>query len=457
MCALAVTHGRLNAVPTLLNDMPLERAGRIFLHPIHQDAFPALVQFIVDLRHCRTYPDYYRFQQELLDKVLEVQGHRAACRRVARRLRAGRAIPSDAPELRSGEDVNDPESWELEADVCERVDRQLRSIADAMAWRVFNYDRRVIVAFSRNDAPGPMIGKAGLAAERGFVAQWSNDENSFVLLHDLTTCLRIGDATLFKSIGKEYEAYLYEIKTNPDRQKKSQLQRNRLAEEAIRDGGTLPGDPTARFVPISVPYLTLLPMLRDAFDLAAERGVVGMKVPGGRAMFAADMRQGYGMWSEEEFLERTGEAQDRALRRAGIQGVGHHVFYGSNDRVARSPIQPPWAIYPLPPEMCANLIVDMGVFVVTVSSEPLLDALRSEGIRAQWALPEGQETLGQGQIILRAYKGTRGIEMRPSDMQRLLLELVDLPTWVATVKELLARSSSAHPWPYFADESRVWA
>lgn len=101
--------GRLNAVPTLLNDMPLERAGQIFLHPIHQEAFPALVQFIVDLRNCRTYPDYYRFQQELLDKVLEVQGHRAACRKVARRLRAGRTIPSDAPELRSGENVKDPE------------------------------------------------------------------------------------------------------------------------------------------------------------------------------------------------------------------------------------------------------------------------------------------------------------------------------------------------------------
>ena len=92
MCALAVTRGRLNAVPVLLNDMPLERSGRIFLHPIHQDAFPALVQFIVDLRHCRTYPDYYRFQQELLGKVLEVQGHRAACS-----VQAGRSTAAGWP------------------------------------------------------------------------------------------------------------------------------------------------------------------------------------------------------------------------------------------------------------------------------------------------------------------------------------------------------------------------
>jgi hypothetical protein len=50
------------------------------------------------------------------------------------------------------------------------------------------------------------IPTASLSDERDFVAQWSHDENSFVLLHDLTTCLRIGDATLFKSVGTEWTA-----------------------------------------------------------------------------------------------------------------------------------------------------------------------------------------------------------------------------------------------------------
>jgi hypothetical protein len=182
---LVAGSSRLNSVPTLLNDMPLERANRLFLHPIHQETFPRLVQFIIDLRRCRRYPDYYRFQQALLDKVLEIQEHRLACRRVARRLRAGKTVPTDAPELRSGEDMTNPESWDLEVDVCERVDRQFRSVADAMAWRVFSYDRWVIVAFSRNNPPGLMARKPGLAAERDFIEQWSNDENAFVLLHDL--------------------------------------------------------------------------------------------------------------------------------------------------------------------------------------------------------------------------------------------------------------------------------
>ena len=438
--------------------MPVERSNRIFTHPIHQEGFADLVQLISELRQCRNYQDYYFFQQTLLEKILEVQRHRSQCARIARRLRSGRRMTSDDALLRSGDDTGDPESWELEADVCERVDRQLRSVGDALAWQVFSYDRAVIVALSRNDPPGPMTGKAGLAAERDFVAQWSDDEHAFVLLHDLTSCLHIGDATLFKSVGQEYEAYLYEIKTDPGRRRPAQLRRQRLAEEAIRDGGPLPGDPAARLVKLDIPYKTHLKILRDAFDRAASKGVLGVKVPGGRAMVVADLRRGYGLWLEQEFLERTGSAHRQALKRAGIRDTDHTVFYGSDDLTARSPIQPPWAIYPMSPIACANLIVDMGIYIVTVADQPLLAALRGAGLKAEWVLPRSQKELRPGQVILRAYLGSRGVEMRPPELQRLALELADLPTWVAGVKELLARDGiTARPWPYFADEGRIWA
>jgi len=199
-------------VPQLLNDMPLERANQLFNSPIHRDAYQDLAQLILDLRQCRSYEDYYHFQQELLGKVLAVQEHRAASKRVAVRLQSRKSVPADAPELRSGGETTDPEAWQLEVDVCERVDRQLRSVADGLAWRIFNYDRRVIVALSRSDQTGQMAGKDGLLSERNFLTQTWEEERSFVLLHDLTTCLRIGDATQFRVVGDGYEAYLHEIK-----------------------------------------------------------------------------------------------------------------------------------------------------------------------------------------------------------------------------------------------------
>ncbi len=146
------------------------------------------------------------------------------------------------------------------------------------------------------------------------------------------------------------------------------------------------------------------------------------------------------------------------MKRAGILDRPPHVAWRSDDLVGRSPIQPPWAIYPLSPTLCASLIVDMAFYAVTVSGPSLLDALGSVGLTGEWVLPTGQPELQPGQVILRAYKGARGIEMRPSDMQRLLLELVDLSTWAESVRGLLDHGDlSGHPWPHYSDEWRVWA
>jgi hypothetical protein len=156
-------------------------------------------------------------------------------------------------------------------------------------------------------------------------------------------------------------------------------------------------------------------------------------------------------------LDCTGDAQARVLRRAGLQDVSSRLFYGSDDLTARSPIQPPWAIYPLPPMMSANLITDMAVYIVMISGDALLEALGAAGIRAQWVLPPGQD-LQPGQVILRAYRGPRGIEMKPSDMMRFALELEELLVWVEAVKTLLsAHELSGHPWPCYGNEWKVWA
>lgn len=82
--------------------------------------------------------------------------------------------------------------------VFERVWRQLKSIGDALAWRAFGYDRRVIVALSRNASPGPMHGKDGLIKEREVIEPAWRDNGEFVLHHDLTAALRVGDLSVFR-------------------------------------------------------------------------------------------------------------------------------------------------------------------------------------------------------------------------------------------------------------------
>ena len=54
-------------------------------------------------------------------------------------------------------------------------------------------------------------------------------------------------------IGNEYEAYLHEIKSDPNRTVAKQERRRRMAEEAIRSGGPLPGYLPGRLVPLYIP------------------------------------------------------------------------------------------------------------------------------------------------------------------------------------------------------------
>lgn len=445
-------------MPKRLIDLPEEQARQVFGHPLIQETYYALPELIVSLRQCRGFEDCYHFQQDLLARVLAVQGHRQACNRIVRRLRRGESVPTDAPELRTGMNPNELGSWELEVVVCERVDRQLRSVADALAWRVFNYDRQVIVGLSRNDPSGQMAGKIGLETEREFLTQTWKDERSFVLLHDLTTCLRIGDATRFRVVGRDFEAYLHEIKRNPKRHRSAQVERLRLAEEAIREGGPLPNDPDGRLVALDVPYKTHLAMLKDAFDKAATRGLLGMKVPGGRSLVAVNLPKGYELWSEDEFITRTEKTRVAACKRAGILGSAHTIGYRSDDTVARYVTMPPWASYPLPPAVCTGLITDMAVFIVTLAAEPLIEALREVGLAAQWLLSPDLQNLDYGQPVMRIYGGNHAGELLSAELQRVAFELVDMKTWAQGVKTLFASPGfEGRPWPYFKNEYKVWA
>lgn len=80
--------------------------------------------------------------------------------------------------------------------------RVLKTIADGVAWRSLDFNRPIIRLFSENDAPGPI---------NADYAGWKRalQTRDFVLINDLTRCLRIADIT---KISKDKKIILYEIK-----------------------------------------------------------------------------------------------------------------------------------------------------------------------------------------------------------------------------------------------------
>ena len=122
----------------------------VFTHPRHEAAQKALPDLIVQLRAAASVKDGYEFQQELIAHVRETEAARNAFSKAVKRLETGKPPQQDAPEPQSSRDPSLIETWQLERNVCERVARQFRCIGDALAWRVFGFERRNIIALCQN-------------------------------------------------------------------------------------------------------------------------------------------------------------------------------------------------------------------------------------------------------------------------------------------------------------------
>jgi hypothetical protein len=373
-----------------------------------------------------------------------------------------------------------PETWELERDVCERIARQYRCVGDGLAWRVFGFQRKEIIARSLNAPPGLMAAKTGLEAELRAVAQ-ARAEGKFALLHDLTNCLRIGDITVFSPDGTTWETI--EVKSDPNRRASKQRRRIKAAADAVRNGGPLPNqDRRTLLYDLDVPFNTHLELLRDGTRLAVGEGIFGARVPGDRALLVTDF---YGCnaqgWTDEQFVERLEKIHSGALRRAHIDDDPEWLITATSfDLVSRDPLRVPFAAYPLHPVICARIIGDYMVFNVTTSAPALVDSVRRAGIDASWVRPPGTGELTPGEVVMEMTARTsfpvpaatasilhrpgiraeqvRTLQMRRSELDMHLIQLLNQDTWLRGVKYMLTDLQLNHrPWPHFRGEDNVWA
>lgn len=441
----------------------------VLVHPRQQAAQADLVPLIERVRTCRSPQDGYELQQDLLRHIRAVESDRNAFSRAVKRMRDGKAPQVGAPEPQSGLDRSDIETWILERELCERVGRQFRSVGDALVWRAFNRDRRYILALCRNPPPGIMEGKVGLEAELETVERHWRDDGRFALMHDLTNCLRIGDITVWQDDGP----HTYEIKTKDRYRSRAQEQRIETAYEAIRTGSALPGDnPDERLHDIGTPLRTHMELLQTATQRAATDGIFAAKVPGSRALIAVDLHgvisQG---WTREEFGQRLARQWNAARRRARIgDQLDLNMHATSLDSVSRDPLRVPWGIYPIHPVAAARLIGDVMTLTVETSGPSLAADLTARGIPAQWVRPPGTGELVAGEVVMemhsqaewRASNGltatlSRTLQVRPSEMDRYLIELMDQDCWAAGIRHLLlSPDTSDRPWPVFRDEGQTW-
>ena len=399
------------------------QATAVLQHPAQRAMVPTIAKFITQLRALETPEEYDDFQRHLFGYLHEVEERRADCSRVTKRLRREQSVPAGIPVPPTG-DPTQLATWELEAYVFERLARQLRTVGDGFAWTCFGYDRRIILALSRNDSPGPMYGKEGLPYELGAIQELWKNKKHFALHHDLTNCLRIADLTEFTADGQRL---FHEIKAKPHVEKK-QLERAQAVVDAVNRGGRLPssvGD--HRLVQLQEPYVTNLKALDDLLQLAKHDGAHGMKLPQGRAIVASSLPVMAARWKDDpeqgtHFLDAT---RHQALKRAGIDKAMHHIKGYSGDTASRSPTMAPWSIYPFSPADCAGLICDLLFFDATVSADALVESLERVGLRGDVLLAPADVRVEGAMPVIRARWRSRAVTWHALGLNQLLYELAE--------------------------------
>lgn len=446
---------------TNISDLSLETSSAAFAHPAQKANVRRIVELLAWLDECEQPGEYYELQRHLFGYLYRVEEHRAQCSRTIKRLSKGRSKSSDCPELPNGTDPGLLDSWELEVWVYERLARQLRSVGDALAWRCFDYDRRLILALSQNESSGmiynPNPETDGLPYELGLVTDIWENKRQFGLLHDLTNCLRICDVTEFRTGGGPL---LHEVKK---KRKVPTAQRDRAqaAVNAVAMGGRLPNPHhDMRFFEADEPYRSNTKELRDLIHLAHEHGCRGMRLPQSRALVCSSLpvlAKRYAA-DPEEFGQVIGSIERRAIKRAGIANATNHVTGNSGDSASRDRSMVPWGIYPLSPEDRAAIICDLVVFRSVVSVDGLVESLHGVGLEAEVLLPKSDQLELVGNMdVLRVRWGDRALKFHAPGMSLLLYELVEPMTWARGIRELIQGSVfPASPVLILSQERDAW-
>jgi hypothetical protein len=429
----------------------------VLRHPGQQATAADIAEMISWLRSCDQPSDFYELQRRLFGLLYTVEERRGQCDRMVKRMRKGNTkLPPDGPSPPHNGDPTQLESWEFEAYVYERLARQLRTIGDGLAWRCFGYDRRLILTLCRNASAGPMYGKKGLPYELGRIKELWEKDHHFALHHDLTNCLRIADLTEFTDDGG---ALLREIKAKPHTEKQ-QRDRAQAAVDAITQGAPLPGGrPGARLVQLAEPYRTNLKQLDDLIQLAKRYGCRGMKLSQGRALMASSLPAFMQRWGHdpEEGVGVLESTRQRAIKRAGIDTVMHHLKGYSGDTASRSPIMAPWSIYPFSPVDCASLICDLVIFETTVSAQALVDSLERAGLRGELMLANAHTQLNGETDVVRAHWRDRSLTWHAYGLNLLLYELAEPDTLARGIREVLIMDNPpTEPVMTYANEAATW-
>jgi hypothetical protein len=206
------------SLPPELEMLPESVLGDI--HSAFLDTWHQLTSLISQVRKCQILDDYYLLQEKLGLRILQIDSEIDT---------ANIASYQATKELNKLGNSADPEKKLhisgklLEADLKRHfyllTGKQYRSVGDAMAWQLYQYNAHAISSLGMNQSPGiiSQAKKKGALVEEAEVRTYWEQESAFALRHDYTNCLRISDLSIFRDNSDQAE--LKEVKASQKKKK----------------------------------------------------------------------------------------------------------------------------------------------------------------------------------------------------------------------------------------------
>ncbi len=416
-------------------------------HSLQREAFVRVTRRISDLRSCHVARDLYEFQLALFDDLQWAQAHYARASRALKRLQAGLSV--DAPEAAN---------WQLEMWTCHRVERELRSVGDCLAWKLFDCDRRYPTIFSRHPDPGLVFGKAGTDAERRKAEEIVKSEGRFALMNDLTLSFRAGDLTVRRVTGVD----IIEVKAN---QSRSTARQRRLIQS---DLDALMGRAPLEFD--GVPLRTPLSAVRVAVIPANSIGPQAIALGDEWILLVQSATRTVPTTVDDYWLPLQERAKaDARLDKPGAIFNGEwswHAWNSKNSWVAGAP----FGIFPLPAVHCAALTCGYLIYQTVIGYGRLARAFEALGYEVTSLLPPTAQALKPEHMVMSVSKrvGDRLIHfnLKTAAFNQVQFELFTPECIAEALDEAFVTTSSAtgdgaqgilaHGSLAFAHERSVW-
>lgn len=378
--------------PALPEDVVKE--AKFQAYPAQIQAFADIARLVNDVRKAASLEDYRSLQQRLGEHLARLEAEVGKAKdlqsQAEKRLRKlkQRRTPATPTELATQQEAQ--EQAILDREQYLRLARQYRTVGDAIAWQLFDFQTQAIVALGANQGPGIIGTKAGAAEEAAMVESLWRDKGAFALRHDYTNCLRIWDLSVFTldQANARVEVELLEVKSPGGRVRSKQKNQGRRAVEFIThkvttasDGALMIHRRQASLSPDG-PRQNNFTWIQRAIEEAADTGL-GYAHNAYFAVVALNLLHPATRQPDEATRRRLEQLRDIPLDIMGTPCQDYLTAY-SHQKVNTPLFGAPYSIYPLASDHVAALTTGFLRLAFHLNTCAVIDSFHATGFEAHF-------------------------------------------------------------------------